>query len=59
MRSSFAVSPSSSRPAGIPVQAPTTSATSSGPTSSRTIAERSLASAATVSSWASSAGSSP
>ncbi len=33
IRSSFAVSPSSSRPAGIPVHAATTSATSSGPTS--------------------------
>ena len=37
MRSSFSVSPSSSRPAGMPVQAPTTSAMSSGPTSSLTI----------------------
>ena len=35
--SSFAVSPSSSRPAGMPVQAATTSATSSGPTSSLSI----------------------
>ena len=37
MRSSLAVSPSSSRPVGMPVQAATTSAISSGPTSSRTI----------------------
>ncbi len=37
IRSSLPVSPSSSRPAGIPVQAATTSATSSGPTSSLTI----------------------
>ena len=37
MRSSLAVSPSSSRPVGMPVQASTTSAISSGPTSSRTI----------------------
>ena len=37
IRSSLAVSPSSSRPAGMPVQAATTSATSSGPTSSLTI----------------------
>ncbi len=37
MRSSLPVSPSSSRPAGMPVQAETTSATSSGPTSSLTI----------------------
>ena len=34
MRSSLAVSPSSMRPAGMPVHADTTSATSSGPTSS-------------------------
>src|SRR5450759_1193098 len=38
IRSSLAVSPSSNRPAGMPVQAATTSATSSGPTSSLTIA---------------------
>ena len=37
MRSSLAVSPSSSRPVGMPVHASTTSAISSGPTSSRTI----------------------
>ena len=37
MRSSFCVSPSSSRPAGMPVQAWTTSAMSSGPTSSLSI----------------------
>ncbi len=37
MRSSFAVSPSSMRPAGMPVHAETTSATSSGPTSSLSI----------------------
>src|ERR1039457_1219667 len=37
IRSSFAVSPSSSRPAGMPVQEDTTSATSSGPTSSLTM----------------------
>ena len=37
IRSSLAVSPSSSRPAGMPVQEDTTSATSSGPTSSFTI----------------------
>ncbi len=37
IRSSLAVSPSSSRPAGIPVQEDTTSATSSGPTSSFTM----------------------
>ena len=37
MRSSFALSPSSSRPAGMPVQASTTSAMSSGPTCSLTI----------------------
>jgi len=37
MRSSLAVSPSSRRPAGMPVHADTTSATSSGPTSSFSI----------------------
>ena len=37
IRSSLPVSPSSSRPAGMPVHADTTSATSSGPTSSFTI----------------------
>ena len=37
IRSSLAVSPSSSRPVGMPVQASTTSAISSGPTSSLTI----------------------
>ncbi|CAM5267282.1 hypothetical protein SCALM49S_01216 [Streptomyces californicus] len=42
IRSSFWVSPSSSRPAGIPVQAPTTSAMSSEPTSSLTIVSLSL-----------------
>ena len=40
MRSSLAVSPSSSRPAGMPVQAATTSAMSSAPTSSLTIGGR-------------------
>ena len=57
MRSSLAVSPSSSRPAGIPVHAATTSAMSSAPTSSLTIAARSLVSAATCSSSASKSGS--
>ena len=37
MRSSLAVSPSSRRPVGMPVQASTTSAISWGPTSSLTI----------------------
>jgi hypothetical protein len=37
MRSSLAVSPSSIRPAGMPVHADTTSAMSSGPTSSLSI----------------------
>ena len=37
MRSNLAVSPSSIRPAGIPVHADTTSAMSSGPTSSLSI----------------------
>ena len=42
IRSSLPVSPSSSRPAGMPVQAATTSATSSGPTSSLTIGAAAL-----------------
>ena len=40
IRSSLAVSPSSSRPAGMPVHDATTSATSSGPTCSLTMASR-------------------
>ena len=45
MRSSFALSPSSSRPAGMPVQLETTSAMSSGPTSSLTIGVLALSAA--------------
>ena len=48
IRSSLAVSPSSSRPAGIPVHADTTSATSSGPTSCLTMAAGSEVPAAPV-----------
>ncbi len=53
MRSSFAVSPSSRRPAGIPVHAETTSATSSGPTSSLSMTgpAAALASSAAASSF--------
>ena len=46
IRSSLAVSPSSSRPAGMPVHAETTSAMSSGPTSSLSIAPLGCSSAA-------------
>src|SRR6266581_1512517 len=49
IRSSLPVSPSSSRPAGMPVHEDTTSATSSGPTSSLTMG---AASPAEVASWA-------
>ena len=56
MRRSFCVSPSSSRPAGMPVQAATTSAMSSAVTSSLTMVVRSLASAVTRSSSSSNVG---
>ncbi len=56
MRSSFCVSPSSSRPAGMPVQLATTSAMSSAVTSSLTIAERSFVSAVTRASSSSKVG---
>ena len=59
MRRSLAVSPSSMRPAGMPVHAETTSATSSGPTSSLSIRSASGVTAVASASFFSIAGMRP